>query len=161
MFISLNPDFNSIRGINKIRQMIVELGLQGELLVKPSELHCTLMYDRRNPAIFEYSPSRDHYFCKITGVALMGKPKSEWEAISVTLEPDVELKARFEELCNIGFVHSHKEFKPNISLVYHPTGNRDELLSAIEELNYRVKCLPLIDSTISLYNEQAKKTSEG
>lgn len=84
--------------------------------IPAGELHCTLMYDKRDP---DLNPGYVNkvYKATVTGVERMGTPGGKYYSLALILECD-EIQERFKALQEIGFEHSWPDLKLHISLNY-------------------------------------------
>lgn len=114
-----------------IREAVAQLGVEPSRII--NNLHLTMMFDENEPKI-PLPNNSSVYAAKISDVSTLGQPDSKWFAVVLKLESP-ELVARFEELQELGYEHSHDSFIPHVSLIYSPTEEEvDLILSKKKEL---------------------------
>ena len=101
-----------------ITNALFKAGIRG--VMRPEELHVTLMYDTANPVLDNEQPEQDiSYKAHGKGIDRYGDEGSRWEAIVLKLDsPDLQKRHQF--LLQRGYRHSYPEFKPHLSLKYMP-----------------------------------------
>lgn len=112
-YSELLVDLNSVC---KIYDAIEEHLPEGCELQPANKVHCTLMYDQRNPDIIP-SMCYDGYTAKIVDVMTLGNPGSKYYAAVLVLDCP-KIKARFEQLIKEGFKHSYDDLLIHVSISY-------------------------------------------
>lgn len=103
------------------------------------ELHCTLMYDKRDPDL-NPNPTGKVYKAKITGIERLGTPGGKHYALVLLLESET-VQERFTQLKELGYEHSWDELKLHISLHYGADVN---VLYPVLQSAYEKKLLPKV-----------------
>jgi len=114
-YIALRPDKAAAEIINKFMS---ELGISN--LITPSDMHMTLIYDKRDDILAEYVSSDKSYTANITDIKALGEPGSEYYAIAIVFEAP-EIALRHKNLIAKGFEHGYDDFVPHMSVKYKPS----------------------------------------
>ncbi|QDH47172.1 hypothetical protein PQC07_gp224 [Aeromonas phage D3] len=122
-YSKLMLDLGSASRIRKAAMKVIE-GTEKEkdqavldvINIPATELHATLMYDKRNPDIIP-DTNRASYKAKVTGVERLGTPGGNYYALVLLCESEGITK-RHEELLEQGFKHSWPDLKIHVSLNY-------------------------------------------
>lgn len=106
---------------NAVMKMLSEEDNKNDEVLKviniPSdELHCTLMYDKRDP---EINPGANNktYKCKLTGVEKLGTVGGKYYSMVLILESE-EVQQRHQDLLAKGYQHSFPDLLLHVSLNY-------------------------------------------
>lgn len=138
----LKVDLNSSTLIRN--KLVNEIGFYN--YIQPIDLHCTIMYDKSNPAIEPINPITTPIKANITGCELLGKEGSQWAACALTFESE-EIRERFKELQDMGFKHSYDDLCLHVSIIYGE--ERHKVFDGINQLIAEGK----FPKTMTLTNE--------
>lgn len=134
-YCSLKLDTAQAKELHKM------LKVAGIECLKPSDLHCTLMYDEDDPNIKLLKNSQIHN-AKVTGVELLG------DAVALSLESP-SIQKRHKELKNAGYKHSYPNLKVHMSINYNPQSTDKDLLALLIKLKGIPKVLKFGNETFN------------
>lgn len=142
-YVSLRVGLDTGRAVyGQIKDLMLDA-----TLIKPHDMHMTLMYDKENPIPIEnakvFGKPQLVHIGKITGIEMLGVDDEGKGAVVLTIDsPSVQ--ARHDEL-SFFMKHSFDPFLAHVSVAY---GASPEALEAIKTALY-----PMIGKELKLYGE--------
>ena len=132
----------------KLHKAVLDAGVVNP--IRPDKMHLTLMYDKSDPKIPDYSSVNKSYEAGIKAVKQLGKGK--YKALALELISP-EITKRHEDLVSQGFDHSHKNFLPHVSLKYKPSdGDFKKIKRNLNDIKSHI--------SLTLANESAERLSD-
>lgn len=119
-YCSLTLDKSQAKEIVKVMKMA------GMECLPASDLHCTLMYDVRDPDI-KLLKNDKVYRATVKSVGVLG------DAIVLHLDSP-SIQQRHKELKNAGYKHSYPSLKVHMSINYNPKSGDEDLLKLLVQL---------------------------